>query len=711
MQMDLFDGSDGPSDGGGGAVEIVALHEATRERYLNYAVSVITSRALPDVRDGLKPVQRRILYAMFKDLTLHPDGRFRKSAAIVGEVMGKYHPHGDQSIYDAMVRMAQPFSLRYPLVNGHGNFGSLDGDPPAAMRYTEAKLRELAEELLLEIRQQTVNFRPNYDGQLFEPIVLPAQVPNLLINGATGIAVGMATNIPPHNLREVAAACIALVDDAELTNPQLCEFVKAPDFPTGGEILNAPDELLQIYETGQGAVKLRGTYTVDKVNGKRSVIIDSIPYALNKGTLIEKIAALILEKKVPQLVDIRDESTDDVRIVMELKRGADPEAAMAFVYKHTPLMQNFHVNLTCLAPTANPEVAAPQRMDLKSVLRYFLDFRLEVVTRRLTYQLEKLRERIHILEGFEILFDALDEAIQIIRDSEGKKDAARSLMARFALSEIQTEAILELKLYKLARLEILEIRTELEEKRAEAARLEALLADEAARWRIVKTELGEIAETYGDARRTRLVGPEAAVKEFDAEAYIVRERTWVIVSRQGRLKRQKRFSEVGSIRVPDGDEVGWVVRTDTRKTVTFYTNLGSAYVLRVDDITQTTGYGDPIQAQFSFGDGERIVGVIANDPKLLPEPAEVDLEGLAEDDPRPPFGVGVASDGKALRFPLSAHADVSTKSGRKYMSVPGLLEVVAVFPCSGAENVAIASRDGRVLLFPVHEIPPRFVTR
>ena len=632
-QIELF-GNDG---GDGGHVEEVSLVEAARHRYLNYALSVVTSRALPDVRDGLKPVQRRILYGM-QQMGLTPDARYRKCAAVVGEVMGKYHPHGDTAIYDAMVRLAQPFSLRYPLVDGHGNFGSLDGDAPAAMRYTECKLLPLAGELLSELKQDTVDFRPNYDGQHFEPTVLPAQFPNLLVNGTTGIAVGLATNIPPHNLREVVSALVAMVDDPEIDEAALAQYVLAPDFPTGGEILNTAEELANIYATGHGTVKLRGQYTTEIVQKKRCVIITSIPYAIEKSALIEKIGHLIEQKKVPQLVDIRDESTDDVRVVMELKRGEEPDVAMAYLYKHTPLQQNFHVNMTCLVPDPDLEVLQPRRVSLQEMLRHFLDFRFEVVTRRLTHQLQKLRERIHILEGLAIVFDAVDETIRIIRKSDGKADAAAKLMARFALSETQTDAILELKLYRLARLEILVIQEELAAKMAEAARIEALLESEAGRWGVVRAELLELADSYGDARRSALVGPPAEVS-FDPEAYIVRENTWVIVSRQGRVKRQKGFSDVSAIRVPEGDEIGWVIRTDTKHTVAFYTQKGSAYVMRVDAIPATTGYGDPVQTLFSFDDGERIVGVTCSDPRLHPAPAEVDLATLAEDDPRPPFAV------------------------------------------------------------------------
>ena len=700
MDFSFDDGSGGPH------VEIVALHETTRARYLNYALSVITSRALPDVRDGLKPVQRRILYTMYRDLKLRADSRYLKSARVVGDVMGKYHPHGDQAIYDAMVRMAQDFSLRYPLVDGQGNFGSIDGDPPAAMRYTEARLRAVAEDLLSELGQGTVDFRQTYDGQLSEPIVLPSQVPNLLVNGASGIAVGMATNIPPHNLREVTDALIEMIDDPEVSDDILLSHVRAPDFPTAGEILSTTEELRDIYLTGHGPVKLRGSYSTEVVNRKKCIILTSVPYGTNKGTLVEKIGMLIAGRKVPQIVDVRDESTDDVRVVLELKRGASAEVAMAYLYKHTPLSGYFHVNLTCLVPTEATDVCAPKRVGLREMLRHFLDFRMEVVTRRLRFRLEKLRNQIHRLEALEIIFDALDEVIALIRASEGKADAAVKLIDRFGIDEEQADAILELKLYRLAKLELLMIETELREKREEAARIEALLADDMLRWGTVREELIEMRDAHGDERRTMLVGPDVQ-QDFDPEAYIVKERTWVMVSRQGRVKRQKGFSDVSAIRVPEGDEVGWVLRTDTRHTVTFYTQLGRAYVLRVDDIVATTGYGDPVQASFGFKDGERIIGVSCSDPRLYP-PVDPELLPPPEDDaPPPPHGIAVTRGGKVVRFPFAAHADVSTKSGRRYLSLAKGDEATAVFYTEGDENLTLATEGGRVLIFPVADVPAK----
>ena len=689
-------------------IEPISLQETARERYLNYALSVITSRALPDIRDGLKPVQRRILYAMFANLRLYPEGRYRKSATVVGEVMGKYHPHGDSAIYEAMVRMAQGFSLRAPLVDGHGNFGSLDGDSAAAMRYTEVKLQALAMEMLDEIRKQTVDFRPNFDGTLSEPVVLPSRVPNLLVNGASGIAVGMATNIPPHNLKEVVDAAIHMIDVPDASVETLVgQFIEGPDFPTGGRILNTAEELVEIYRTGEGAIDLRGEYELE---GKTRVIIHSIPYAVNKSDLIEKIAEHILVERVPQIADVRDESTDDVRIILELRRGADPEAAMAYLFKHTPLQTRFHVNLTCLVPSENPEVAAPQKANLVTVLRHFLLFRMEVVERRLRYELEQLERRIHILRGFEKIFDALDEAIRIIRSSSDKPDAAQRLMHRFDLDDEQADAVLETKLYKLARLEIEAIRRELEEKEHQAAEIRELLADEVRRWQLVRDELGEIGEQYGDERRTVVAGPDDRLV-YSQEHYIVREDVYVMVSRDGWVKRQRSYTDLDSIRVREGDEIGWVLPGSTRASVAFFTSFGKAYTIRIDQLPSTTGYGDPIQKLFDFSDKERIVGVISMDARALPvgtthADAEQELFGTnGAEKVDGPLGVAVTAGGQTARFPLFGLAEPSTKSGRLFMRPDKRDPVIGAYGSRGDEKMCLASQNGYVLIFPVDQIP------
>ena len=595
---------DGGRGSGGGEPEVVALHEAAQTRYLNYALSVITSRALPDVRDGLKPVQRRILYTMWQQ-NLTADVKHRKCAKVVGDVMGNYHPHGDTALYETLVRMAQSFSLRYPLVDGSGNFGSLDGDGAAAMRYTECRLARLSDELLTEIDQSTVPFRPNYDGTRTEPVVLPSRVPNLLINGATGIAVGMATNIPPHNLSEVCTALIKLLDNPDLSSVQLCRYVKGPDFPTGAQMLNSPDEIKEIYKTGSGAIRLRATWEEGPATrAGKTIYITSVPYTVNKSALVERIGDIAAGRNLPPLLDVKDVSTDDVRIALELKKDADEKMVMAYLFKHTPLQTSFIVNLTCLIPTENPEIGRPERLDLHAILWHFLHFRLDVVTKRLEHELRAIGKRVHILEGFEKVFDALDEILKIVRKSEGKADAAQQIMKRFALDADQTDAILELKIYRLARLEILIIRKELEEKRRRARQITALLRDEDGRWGVVKVELEEIQKKYGDPRRTAIASDEGEA-EYTAEDFIVEEDNVVLVSRDGWVKRQKEVKDVSSTRVREGDAVLAVLPGSTRASAVFFSNFGVAYSTRFTDLPASTGYGEPIQRFFKLKDGER----------------------------------------------------------------------------------------------------------
>ena len=691
--------------------ETIPLHETARKRYLNYALSVITSRALPDIRDGLKPVQRRILYAMFDSLNLYPNKRHRKSATVVGETMGKYHPHGDKAIYDAMVRMAQSFSLRAPLVDGHGNFGSIDGDNAAAMRYTEAKLQPLAMEMLEGLREDTVDYRDNFDGTLEEPVVLPSRVPNLLVNGASGIAVGMATNIPPHNLGEVVDAALHMIGEPEVDTTTLVrEHVQGPDFPTGGRILNTQEELAEMYETGSGTIEMRGAY---RTKGKTRVIIESVPYGVDKSKIVEEIADHIAEENVPQLSNVRDESTDDVRIVLELKRGSDTEAALAYLYKYTKLQKRFHVNLTCLTPTEETDVKAPRQVDLWTILRHFLDFRLDVVTRRLRNELDELEARIHILEGFETIFDALDEAIKMIRASKNKADAAQRLMHRFQLDEDQTDAILETRLYKLSQMEIEAIREELEEKRTRAEEIRRLLDDESARWGLVEDELQDVRDDYADERRSTIVGPDADM-EYTEEDYIVDEDVHVIVTRDGWMKRQGTYSDLDSIRTRDGDEVGWVLAGSTRATVGFFTNYGTCYTTRIAEIPSTTGYGDPVQKLFSFDDGEHVVGVVSFDDRALPDPfpEEPDEQGdlfdpngePQADAPDHPYVVAISKGGQATRFTVDGYVEPSISTGRKYMRLEDDDEVVRTHLARGNENICLASHDGRALIFPMHQI-------
>ncbi len=644
------------------------------------------------------------------DIGVEGDHEFVAEGVVVHNCMGKYHPHGDTAIYDAMVRMAQPWSLRVPLVDGQGNFGSLDGDSPAAMRYTEARLTPFGAALLGEIKQDTVPFRPTYDGQLFEPVVLPATAPVLLVNGATGIAVGMATNIPPHNLGEAVDACLALLKNPAATIEALVKHLPAPDFPTGGRILNTPAELLRIYQTGEGAVDLRGEWTEEK--GR--VILTSVPYALDKSDLIEKIADHIRAGRVPQIVDIRDESTDDVRVVLELKKGASAGAAMAYLLKHTPLQTRFHVNLTCLVPTDNPEICAPQKVDLKTALQHFLDFRLDIVTRRLAHELRALETRIHILQGFAVIFAALDEAIRLIRASRDRPDANARLRHRFSVDEEQADAVLDIKLYRLARMEIDAILKELAEKEARAAEIRTLLADEAGRWAVVRSELRDVKKRFADARRSTVGGPDAAVS-YAAEDYIISEDVYVIVTRDGWVKRQRSYTDLASIRVREGDRVLYALAASTRATLGFFTSAGRCYTLRVDSLPQTTGHGDPVQKYFDFADRETVVGVVSFDARTLPEGVPETAEGaqvLFEGDGAAPeaasvgpYVVAVSSDGLGVRFETAAFSDVSNKNGRVFMRLRDGIRVIGAEIAAGSENVCLASRDGRALIFPVGQIP------
>ena len=732
-ERSLFDNIEpgsGPAPPGAGGVtggtDNVPLHEAAQTRYLNYALSVITSRALPDVRDGLKPVQRRILYTMWQQ-NLTADTKHRKCAKVVGDVMGSYHPHGDAALYETLVRMAQPFSLLYPLVDGSGNFGSLDGDGAAAMRYTECRLARISDEMLTEIEQTTVPFHPNYDGTKTEPVVLPARIPNLLVNGTTGIAVGMATNIPPHNLGEVCTALVKLLDNEDIGNAQLCRHIKGPDFPTGGQILNSQEELRAIYKTGAGSIRLRGTWDIGpETRSTKTIYIDSIPYTLEKGALVERIGEIVASRKLPQLLDVKDVSTDDVRIALEMKRDADEKMVMAYLFKHTPLQTNFAVNLTCLVPTENPdvgrperpeflqvvlEVGRPERLDLKQILWHFLHFRLEVVTRRLEHELAALKKRVHILEGFETVFDALDEIIRIIRKSDGKADAADKIIARFKLDAEQTDAVLELKIYRLARLEILVIRQELEDKRKRARQINALLKSEDSRWTLVREELEVMSTGYGDKRRT-VIESDSDETEYSADDFIVEEDNVVIISRDGWVKRQKEVKDLAATRLREGDTVLAAFAGSTRATSVFFSNFGVAYTCRFIDVPASTGYGEPIQKQFRLKDGERIVAAMSLDPRVAGQIVPADARGrtagngkqTGEDAAAPVHAVAVSSDGYALRFGLDGFIEPSTRSGRRYARPAEGAEITGVARLSGGEVLIAATAAGRGILTKAEEV-------
>lgn len=696
----------------------VSLRAAAEERYLNYSLSVITSRALPDVRDGLKPVQRRILYVM-DQMNLSPTSKYTKCAKVVGDVMGQYHPHGDSAIYEALVRMAQNFSLRIPLVDGSGNFGSIDGDNAAAMRYTECRMAPMASDILADLASATVPYRPNYDGSRREPVVLPSRVPNLLINGATGIAVGMATNIPTHNPIEVCKALLKLLRDPEIKDYQLVanDAVQGPDFPTGGQIINSKDELREIYRTGQGTVRIRGK-TIYQKNKSESVLqIVEVPYGVNKSQLVERIGELVDSGKLPLVSDVRDVSTEDIRVDLLLKKDADPEKVLAYLYRHTPLQSNFNVNMTMLVPTENPTVSRPERLGLKEILWHFLHFRLEVVTARLESELAALNRRLHILEGFALIFDALDEIIRIIRASEGKADAAAKIMKRFptgkgkeGLDAEQTDAILELKLYRLAKLEINLITDELSEKRKRAAAIAKLLKEKtddtnsSGRWQIVREEIENIIAAYGkqpaSARRTLIEAAEAAV-EYNIEDFIVAEDCHVLISTDGWVKRQRQIADPSKSRLREGDEVLTCVAASTRATVGFFSSYGVCYTARAVDLPQSSGYGEPIQKFFKLKDGERIIAAISFDSRFI--------GNIAEDAKHPDYcpdvhAIAATTNGFAMRFGLSTLAEPSTRSGRKYARVAPGHEVVGVYSITGHETLLAATAECRVIVCPAVEV-------
>ena len=702
-------------------VTTVPLDQTTRQRYLNYALSVITARALPDVRDGLKPVQRRILFSMFHNHRLSPDRPPIKSAKVVGSVIGEWHPHGDSAVYDAMARMAQWWSLRAPLVDGHGNFGSLDGDPPAAYRYTEAKLTPVAIELLNELNKDTVDFQPNYDGKDKEPLVLPAPFPNLLVNGSTGIAVGMATNVPPHNLAEVVNGAVALIDDRTCTIADLMKSIKGPDFPTGGEILNTRTELREIYETGQGLVRLRGEFTVGPPShGKSQIVITSIPFAVDKATVVERIGELIAAIKVPQLVDVRDESTTDVQIVLELQKDADADLAMAYLFKNTPLQNNFSVNLTSLIPVSGTTATRPRCLTLKEILEQFIDFRFETVTRRFSYDLRILEQRIHILSGFQSIFDALDRVLTIIRQSDGKADSAEKVKREFRLDDAQTNAILETPIYKLSRTEIKKMLDELADKRKQALDLKTLLASKPQLWNVVKQELQDLAKTYGDKRRTKVGRRQGEEVEFDPEAYIVKEDAVVTISTDGWIRRVGMVKDLSKTRLREGDNLLTALIGSTVDTIVCFSNFGSAYTIRIGDLPPArSGYGDPAQKLFKFKDGERIIAALSSDPRLYPSPPDArqstapalplfdGAPGEGADSLSLGQGIAVSSAGMGVRFDLAPFKEPSTRLGRKFMKLRTHEEVVSVEtldPSAATPILAVASQRGRVLLCNAEEV-------
>lgn len=598
-----------------GKVEPIALVDEMERSYLDYAMSVIVARALPDVRDGLKPVHRRILFAMWK-LGLRHTSKFLKSARVVGDVMGKYHPHGDSAIYDSLVRMAQEFSMREPLVYGQGNFGSMDGDGAAAMRYTEAKLHAIAEQMLLDIEKETVNFSPNYDGSQKEPTVLPSKLPNLLLNGSMGIAVGMATNIPPHNLSELCDGIIHLIDNPEATIEELCEFIKGPDFPTGGIIYNR-ENIIGTYATGRGGITLRAKADIEEQKGdKFRIVVREVAYQTNKAKLIEKIATLVQEKKIEGIKDLRDESNKDgVRIVIELKKDSYPKKVLNRLFKLTELQTTFHVNMIALIDGIQPRV-----LNVKSVLEEYIKHRQEIIRRRTEFDLEKARERAHILEGLKKALDKIDAIIALIRGSKDKDEAKENLIKKFDFSERQAVAILEMRLQQLANLESKKILDELKEKLTLIKELESILASEKKMRGIIKEEVSELKNKFGSPRKTQIM--VHGVKQFNMEDLVPNEPTIVMITEEGYIKRlppdtfktQNRGGKgVKGLSTKAEDVVDQLITTNTHDNLLFFTTRGRVFQLRVYDVPvgSRTAKGQALVNFLQLAPHEKISSVLS----------------------------------------------------------------------------------------------------
>lgn len=596
-----------------GSVVPRSITTEMRESYLDYAMSVITARALPDVRDGLKPVHRRILYAM-QEAGLTVSAKTRKSATVVGDVIGKYHPHGDVAVYDAMVKMAQDFTMRYPLIVGQGNFGSIDGDAPAAYRYTEAKMSRLAGEMLRDIEKETVNFRSNYDNTKQEPTVLPAAIPNLLLNGTLGIAVGMASNIPPHNLREVCGASVHLIENPEATTDDLLKFVQGPDFPTGCIAFNQKD-IAHAYSSGRGGVVIRGEAEI--IEGKKGdyhIVVTSIPFRVNKADLLTKIADLVHDKKLEGIRDIRDESTKDIRIVIELKNNANAQAVLNYLYKHTQIEETFHYNVVALVD------GVPQTLSLKAILENFIAHRKEVVTRRTKFDLTRAEDREHILLGLKKALDHIDEIIALIKKSKTVDDAREALMKRFKFSEKQANAILEMRLSKLAGLERQKVEDELKEVQTLIAELTALLKSEKKLMALIKKEIEEVALKYGDDRRTKIVKRE--VKMLSAEDLVADEDSVLVLTSGGYIKRtnpsEYRRQKRGGVGVIDLDTkeedfVTQFLTASAHSDLLFFSDRGKAYQLKMYELPEgkRATKGKSIMNFLSLEQGESITSILA----------------------------------------------------------------------------------------------------
>ncbi len=657
------------------------LDEALSRRYLAYALSTITARALPDVRDGLKPVHRRILYAM-RQMKLNPNGGFRKSAGVVGEVMGKFHPHGDQAIYDAMVRLVQDFSVRIPLVDGQGNFGNIDGDNAAAMRYTESRLTEAAQLLLDGIDDDTVDFRETYDGLREEPAVLPAAFPNLLANGASGIAVGMATSIPPHNVAELIDASLHLIKTPNARTDTLLKYVKAPDFPTGGVCVEPPDAIAEAYETGRGGFRIRARWETEELGrGKYQIVVSEIPYQVQKSKLIEKIAELIQTKKLPVLSDIRDESAEDVRLILEPRSSTiEASAVMEAVFKLTDLETRFSLNMNVLDADGAPRV-----MGLKEVLKAYLDHRKDVLVRRTKFRLDKIAKRLEILDGFLIAYLNLDEVIRIIRYEDHPKE---QLMETFSLTDNQAEAILNMRLRSLRKLEEMEIKTEHKALKAEQKALRALLKSDDAQWKKISDELREVRKAFDPKsalgrRRTSLDdAPEA--EELDLDSLIEKEPVTVILSEKGWIRTMKgHVEDKKGVKYKDGDREGFVLHAQTTDKLMLFGTDGKFYGYDVKDLPGGRGHGEPIRLTIDLGNDQSVVAAFLyeGERKFL-----------------------VASSSGHGFFVKEEDCLATTRKGKQVLNVPTGHEAVVCRPAEG-DMVATVGDNKKFLVFPAADLP------
>ena len=666
-------------------VKPVQFGDALRERYLSYALSTIMSRSLPDVRDGLKPVHRRLMYAM-RQLRLDPNSAFKKSARVVGDVIGQYHPHGDQSIYDALVRLAQEFAARYPLIEGQGNFGNIDGDNPAAMRYTEARLTEVAEALLGGIDENAVDFRPNYDGSTEEPIVLPGGFPNLLANGAAGIAVGMATSIPPHNVGELCDALLHLIKTPNSRIETLVDLVKGPDFPTGGILVEPREAIVEAYRTGRGAFRLRAKWEVEQLpRGQYRIVVTQIPYQVQKGKLIERIAEIINAKKLPILEDVRDESADDVRIVLEPKTGNVPaELLMEQLFKLSDLETRFPLNLNVLDKDNTPRV-----MDLREALQAFLDHRREVLVRRSTFRLAAIERRLEILEGYLIAYLNLDKLIKIIREEDEPKP---KMIAAFGLTDMQAEAILNMRLRALRRLEEFEIRGEHKKLSAERKDLKALLKDEGLQWEAIADEVRETKKKFGGKtelgrRRTELADAPAEI-EHAIEDFVEREPVTVILSEKGWIRAAKGHLDdkaAGELKYKEGDTARFAIHAQSTDKILLFGSNGRFYTVGCDRLPSARGHGEPIRLMIELGNDQDIVqlDVFKGGRKFL-----------------------VASDAARGFIVPEDEVVAQTKNGKQVLNLADKekAQVLAIVP-DGANSIAVLSEGRKLLIFPLGEVP------